>query len=234
MQRSKRYRQGAEALKQGATYSLPEAIDVVQSFPKVKFDETMELAFNLGVDPKKSDQMVRGTVTLPNGTGKKPRIVVVTASEDKASAALAAGAMEAGHQTVIDKISRGWFDFDVLAATPDVMRDLGKLGRILGPKGLMPSPKSGTVAEDVVRVVQEVQKGKIEFKVDRHANVHVPVGKKSFTKEMLLGNCEVVVTAVLRAKPHTAKGQYVRSMTLSSTMGPGVRLDVKGILAGTK
>ncbi len=234
MQRSKRYRQGAEALKQGATYSLPEAIDVVQSFPKVKFDETMELAFNLGVDPKKSDQMVRGTMTLPNGTGKKPRIVVVTASEDKASAALAAGAMEAGHQTVIDKISRGWFDFDVLAATPDVMRDLGKLGRILGPKGLMPSPKSGTVAEDVVRVVQEVQKGKIEFKVDRHANVHVPVGKKSFTKEMLLGNCEVVVTAVLRAKPHTAKGQYVRSMTLSSTMGPGVRLDVKGILAGTK
>jgi large subunit ribosomal protein L1 len=234
VQRSKRYRQGAEALKQDATYSFPEAIDVVQSFPKVKFDETMELAFNLGVDPKKSDQMVRGTVTLPNGTGKKPRIVVVTASEDKASAAVAAGAMEAGHQTVIDKISRGWFDFDVLAATPDVMRDLGKLGRILGPKGLMPSPKSGTVAEDVVRVVQEVQKGKIEFKVDRHANVHVPVGKKSFTKEMLLGNCEVVVTAVLRAKPHTAKGQYVRSMTLSSTMGPGVRLDVKGILAGTK
>lgn len=234
MQRSKRYRQGAEALKEGATYSLPEAIDVVQAFPKVKFDETMELAFNLGVDPKKSDQMVRGTVTLPNGTGKKPRIVVVTASEDKASAALAAGAMEAGHQTIIDKISKGWFDFDVLAATPDVMRDLGKLGRILGPKGLMPSPKSGTVAEDVVRVVQEVQKGKIEFKVDRHANLHVPVGKKSFAKDMLLGNCDVVVTAVLRAKPHTAKGQYVRSMTLSSTMGPGVRLDVKAIVAGTK
>jgi large subunit ribosomal protein L1 len=234
VQRSKRYRQGAEALKQDASYSLPEAIDVVQSFPKVKFDETMELAFNLGVDPKKSDQMVRGTVTLPNGTGKKPRIVVVTASEDKASAALAAGAMEAGYQTIIDKISRGWFDFDVLAATPDVMRDLGKLGRILGPKGLMPSPKSGTVAEDVVRVVQEVQKGKIEFKIDRHANVHVPVGKRSFTKQMLLGNCEVVVTAVLRAKPPTAKGQYVRSMTLSSTMGPGVRLDVKGIATGTK
>lgn len=234
MQRSKRYRQGAEALTQDASYPLPEAIDVVQSFPKTKFDETMELAFNLGVDPKKSDQMVRGTLTLPNGTGKKPRIVVVTASDDKARAALAAGAMEAGHQTILDKISGGWFDFDVLAATPDVMRDLGKLGRILGPKGLMPSPKAGTVSDDVVRVVQEVQKGKIEFKMDRHANVHVPVGKKSFTKEMLLANCETVVNAVMRAKPPTAKGLYVRSMTLSSTMGPGIRLDVKGILAGAK
>lgn len=234
MQRSKRYRQGAEALTQDASYTLPEAIDVVQSFPKTKFDETMELAFNLGVDPKKSDQMVRGTLTLPNGTGKKPRIVVVTASDDKARAALAAGAMEAGHQTILEKISGGWLDFDVLAATPDVMRDLGKLGRTLGPKGLMPSPKAGTVSDDVVRIVQEVQKGKIEFKMDRHANVHVPVGKKSFTKEMLLGNCETVVNAVLRAKPPTAKGQYVRSMTLSSTMGPGIRLDVKGILAGTK
>ena len=234
MQRSKRYRQGAEALTQDASYPLPEAIDVVQSFPKTKFDETMELAFNLGVDPKKSDQMVRGTLTLPNGTGKKPRIVAVTASDDKAKAALAAGAMEAGHQTILDKISGGWLDFDVLVATPEVMRDLGKLGRILGPRGLMPSPKTGTVSDDVVRVVQEVQKGKIEFKMDRHANVHVPVGKKSFTREMLLGNCEAVVNAVLRAKPSTAKGQYVRSITLTSTMGPGVRLDLKGILAGTK
>jgi large subunit ribosomal protein L1 len=221
-------------LKTSELVSLGGAIDALQSFPRAKFDETVELAFSLGVDPKKSDQMVRGTVTLPNGSGKVPRIVVVTGNEAKAKAAIEAGAVEAGHKEIIERISNGWLDFDVLVATPDVMRDLGRLGRILGPKGLMPSPKTGTVAEDVVQAVEEVKKGKIEFKMDKSANVHVLVGKISFTKDMLAGNCDAVVTALLRVKPPTAKGQYVKSMTLTSTMGPGMRLDVKEILAGAK
>ncbi len=234
MQRSKRYRQGIAALPNAATYSLADAIGVVQSFPRAKFDETVELAFNLGVDPKKSDQMVRGTVTLPNGTGKVPRIVVVTRGEDKANAAREAGAIEAGHEELIEKISKGWLDFDVLIASPEVMRDLGRLGKMLGPKGLMPSPKTGTVTDDIVRAVEEVKKGKIEFKMDRQANVHTPIGKISFVKEMLVGNAEAVVAAILRAKPSSAKGQYIKSATVTSTMGPGVRLDVKEILASAK
>jgi len=232
--RSKRYRQGVANLNKTELCSLAEAIDALQSFPKAKFDETVELAFSLGVDAKKSDQMVRGTMTLPNGTGKAPKIVVVTRSEEKAKAAMEAGAMEAGHEEIIEKISNGWLGFDVLIATPDVMRDLGRVGRILGPKGLMPSPKTGTVAEDVVQVVEEVKKGKIDFKMDRQANVHIPVGKLSFEKEMLAGNCEAVVSALLRAKPAAAKGQYIRSMTMTSTMGAGMRLNVKEILAGTQ
>jgi large subunit ribosomal protein L1 len=232
--RSKRYKQGVAELGSSKLLSVGEAIDILQAFPKAKFDETVELAFKLGVDPKKSDQMVRGTVTLPNGTGKVPRIVVVTRDEGKRKAAIEAGAMEAGHEEIVERISNGWLDFDVLVATPDVMRDLGRLGRILGPKGLMPSPKAGTVAEDVIRVVEEVKKGKIEFKMDRHANVHVPVGKISFAKEMLAGNCEAVVAALLRAKPPSTKGQYIRSMTITSTMGPGVRLDAKELLSGGK
>jgi len=207
---------------------------VLQSFPRAKFDEMVEMAFNLGVDPKKSDQQVRGTVTLPNGTGKVPRIVVITRAEDKAKAALEAGAAEAGHEELIGKIAQGWFDFDVLIASPDVMRDLGRLGKILGPKGLMPSPKTGTVTDDVVGAVEEVKKGKIEFKMDRSANVHVPIGKISFAGALLVGNAEVVVTALVRAKPAAAKGQYIKSASVTSTMGPGIKLDVKEMVSSMK
>ncbi len=234
MHRSKRYRQGAEALDKSKVYPLAEAIGALQSFPKAKFDESVEVAFKLGIDPKKSDQMVRGTVTLPNGTGKVPKIVVITRSEDKANAALQAGAAAAGYQDLIGKISEGWLDFDVLVASPDVMRDLGRLGKVLGPKGLMPSPKTGTVTEDVVQAVEEVKKGKIEFKTDRHANVHVPVGKLSFTIEMLLGNCEAVVSALVRAKPGSSKGQYLNLGTVTSTMGPGLKFDVKEVIPSGK
>jgi len=231
VRRSKRYRQGAAALPKSAAQPLGQAIEVVQSFPRAKFDETVEMAFHLGVDPKKSDQRVRGTVTLPNGTGKARKIVVITRGEDKAKAALEAGATEAGCEELTERISKGWLDFDVLIASPDVMRDLGRLGKILGPRGLMPSPKSGTVSNDLVQAVEEVKKGKIEFKTDRHANVHVPIGKISFAKELLVGNAQAIITALLRAKPAAAKGQYIKSATITSTMGPGVGVDVKEIVA---
>lgn len=234
MGRSKRYRQGEASLDRGATYSLADAISVLQSFPRAKFDEAVEMAFHVGVDPKKSDQMVRGTVALPNGTGKVQKIAVITRQEDKAKAALEAGASEAGHEELIQRISKGWLGFDVLIASPDVMRDLGRLGKILGPKGLMPSPKTGTVSDDVVGAVEEVKRGKIGFKMDRNANVHVPIGKISFAKESLMANAEVVVAALLRAKPAAAKGQYIRSATITSTMGPGVGIEVKEIVASVK
>jgi large subunit ribosomal protein L1 len=234
MRRSKRYRQGAAALPKAASYPLAEAIEVVQSFPRAKFDETVEMAFHLGVDPKKSDQRVRGTVTLPNGTGKAPKIVVITRGEDKAKAALEAGAAEAGYEELTERISKGWLDFDVLVASPDVMRDLGRLGKILGPKGLMPSPKAGTVTDDLVQAVEQVKKGKIEFKMDRHGNVHTPIGKISFPKELLVGNAQAIITALLSAKPVAAKGQYIRSATVTSTMGPGVGLDIKEIIASAR
>jgi large subunit ribosomal protein L1 len=234
VRRSKRYKQGATALSERGSYPLSEAIEVLQSFPRAKFDETVEMAFHLGVDPKKSEQKVRGTVTLPNGTGKVPRIVVVARGEDKLKAALEAGAVEAGHEELIKRISEGWLDFDVLIASPEVMRDLGRLGKMLGPKGLMPSPKTGTVAEDVAAAVEEVKKGRIEFNMDRHGNVHVPVGRISFAREQIVENAEAVVSALLRARPAAAKGQYVTSATVSSTMGPGIRLDVKEVLFSTK
>lgn len=234
MRRSKRYQQGIAALSNETTYPLGQAIEVLQSFPRAKFDETVEMAFHLGVDPKKSDQKVRGTVGLPNGTGKVPKIVVVAGTDDKVKAALEAGATEAGHQELIEKMSGGWLDFDVLIATPDVMRDLGRLGRMLGPRGLMPSPKTGTVTEDVAAAVEEVKKGKIEFNMDRQGNVHVPIGKISFAKELLMENAEAIVTALLRAKPPAAKGQYMSSATVTSTMGPGLRLDVRDMVGSSK
>jgi len=234
VQRSKRYRQGVAGLAKGAAYTLAEAIEVIQSFPRAKFDETVEMAFNLGVDPKKSDQMVRATVVLPNGTGKVPRTVVITRVEEKAKAALKAGAIAAGYEELIEKISKGWLDFDVIIASPEVMRDLARLGKTLGPKGLMPSPKAGTVTENIVQAVEEVKKGKIEFKMDRNANVQVPIGKISFEKDKLAGNAEAVIAALLKAKPSAAKGQYIKSATISSTMGPGLRIDLKELAASAR
>jgi large subunit ribosomal protein L1 len=200
-----------------------EALSLVKESAYAKFDETVEVAVRLGVDPRHADQIVRGTVVLPHGTGKSVRVLVL-AQGDKAREAQEAGADYVGMEHV-QKIKDGWLDFDVAVATPDVMGQVGQLGRVLGPRGLMPTPKAGTVTMDVARAVREIKAGKIEFRVDRTGNVHVPIGKVSFTTEQLAGNLEAFMDTVIRAKPSAAKGTYVRSVTVSSTMGPGVKLD---------
>lgn len=223
----KRYSAAAQKIEPKA-YSLSEAIGLVKGTAGAKFDETFEVSMRLGVDPKHADQMVRGTVVLPHGTGKARRVVVI-ASGDKISEAEAAGADVVGGEELVEKISGGWLDFDVVVATPDMMKHVGKLGRVLGPRGMMPNPKSDTVTMEVGRVVQEVKAGKVEFRVDKTANLHVPVGKVSFTEDALQENLEVLVDNVFRAKPASAKGAYLKSMFLSSTMGPGVRVDISSI-----
>jgi len=206
-------------------YGVAEAAAVVKKTATAKFDETIELHVKLGVDPKQSDQNVRGTVVLPNGTGKSKRVVVVAKGE-KIKEAEAAGADLAGDADVIEKIAKGWFDFDVLVATPDAMKDLTKLGKILGPKGLMPNPKAGTVTFDIGRTVGELKAGRVEFKLEKDAaNIHVGIGKASFAPEKIAENAKAVLHAVMAAKPAAAKGQYLQSVTLASTMGPGIKLD---------
>jgi large subunit ribosomal protein L1 len=202
-------------------YPLLEAAQIIKKNATAKFDETVELHLNLGVDPKKTDQSVRGTTVLPKGLGKKKTVVVVAKGE-KQKDALAAGADFAGDSDLIEKISKGWAEFDVLVATPDVMKDLSKLGKVLGPKGLMPNPKSGTVTFDVGQAVKELKAGRVEFKLDDSSNLHTSVGKASFKPEDLAENVEAILSAVLAAKPATAKGVYVRSITLTTTMGAGV------------
>jgi large subunit ribosomal protein L1 len=206
-------------------YGVAEAAAVVKKTATAKFDETIELHVKLGVDPKQSDQNVRGTVVLPNGTGKSKRVVVVAKGE-RIKEAEAAGADLAGDADVIEKIAKGWFDFDVLVATPDAMKDLTKLGKILGPKGLMPNPKAGTVTFDIGRTVGELKAGRVEFKLEKDAaNIHVGIGKASFAPEKIAENAKAVLHAVMAAKPAAAKGQYLQSVTLASTMGPGIKLD---------
>lgn len=205
-------------------YSIDEAAVVVKKTSTAKFDETIEIHVRLGVDPKQSDQNVRGTVVLPNGTGKSKRVVVVAKGE-KVKEATAAGADLAGDADVIEKISKGWLDFDVLVATPDAMKDLTKLGKVLGPKGLMPNPKAGTVTFDISRTVKELKAGRIEFKLDATAITHIAVGKASFAPEKIAENVKALLHALQAAKPAAAKGTYMRSVTLASTMGPGVKLD---------
>jgi large subunit ribosomal protein L1 len=205
-------------------YELREAVGLVKKAATAKFDETVELALKLGVDPRNADQMVRGTVSLPHGTGKKVRVVVFAKGE-KEGEAKEAGADFVGAEDLVEKVRGGFLDFDATVATPDMMGSVGKLGRILGPRGLMPSPKSGTVTFDVKKAVKEIKAGKIEFKVDKNANIHVPVAKVSFSEEQIYENAAAVLESLVRAKPAAAKGQYLRSATLSSTMGPGVRLD---------
>jgi len=205
-------------------YAYKEAADVVKKTATAKFDETIELHVKLGVDPTQSDQNVRGTVALPHGTGKSKRVVVL-AKGDKAKEAQAAGADLAGDADVIEKISKGWLDFDVLVATPDVMKDLTKLGKVLGPKGLMPNPKAGTVTFDIGRTVKELKAGRIEFKLDKTAIIHVGIGKASFDASKIAENVKAVMHAVIAAKPASSKGTYVQSATLAATMGPGIRLD---------
>jgi large subunit ribosomal protein L1 len=206
-------------------YILSDAVPLVQKIKFAKFDETVELHLRLGVDPKHADQMVRGTVVLPNGLGKKKTVLVI-ASGDKQREAEAAGADFVGGDDMVAKIQTGWTDFDAVIATPDMMRSVGKLGKVLGPRGLMPNPKTGTVTNDVTQAVKEVKAGKVEFRVDKTGVIHVPVGKVSFETPKLLENASSLIQAVIKAKPAAAKGKYVKSVTICSTMGPGVHLDV--------
>jgi large subunit ribosomal protein L1 len=205
-------------------YSVAEAASAVKKTATAKFDETIEVHVKLGVDPKQSDQNVRGTVVLPNGSGQSKRVVVVAKGE-KVKEAEAAGADLAGDADVIEKISKGWLDFDVLVATPDAMKDLSKLGKVLGPKGLMPNPKAGTVTFDIGRTVKELKAGRIEFKLDATGITHIALAKASFTPEKIAENVKTVLHAILHAKPAAAKGQYMQSVTLCSTMGPGIKID---------
>jgi large subunit ribosomal protein L1 len=207
------------------TYKLEEALLLLKKMPPVKFDQSVNLALRMGVDPKKSDQQVRGTVSLPHGTGKTV-VLVVIAKGDKVKDALDAGADFAGGDELLEKIKGGWTDFSALIATPDMMRELGKLGKILGPRGLMPTPKSGTVTTDVAKAVREVKAGKIEFKVDKTGNINSAVGKISFQTENLVENLKALIQAVYKAKPSSSKGVYLRSVFLSTTMGPGLKIDV--------
>lgn len=223
---SKRNRQIAPLVQKGVLCSLNQAIDILKKCPPVKFDQSVDVALRLGIDSRKSDQNVRGTVSLPSGTGKSVRVLVL-AKGDKLKEAQAAGADFAGNDELVEKIAQGWVDFDVVIATPDMMRDVGKLGKVLGPRGLMPTPKAGTVTTDISKAVKEVRGGKIEFKSDRYGVINCAIGKLSFTQEQLAANFEAFLHAVIRAKPATVKGIYLQSLYLSSTMGPGVKIDPK-------
>jgi large subunit ribosomal protein L1 len=229
MKHGKRYRDGMVKIDRSREYPLDEAVDVVKNLPPARFDETVEFSAKLGVNPKHADQQVRGTVLLPHGTGRDVRVLVMAKGE-KEQEAREAGADYVGSAEFIEKIKEGWFDFDVAIATPDLMGDVGKLGKILGPRGLMPNPKSGTVTFDVAKAVKDSKAGKIEYRVDRGANIHVPVGKVSFDKHKLVENIKALMLELLRAKPATAKGKYVKSAHISSTMGPSVELDTALLL----
>lgn len=208
----------------GKRYSLREGVALLKKAAPLKFDETVELSLDLNVDPKQTDQTVRGTVLLPHGTGKSVKVLVLAKGEAERQAK-EAGADLVGAEDLIRKIQGGWLDFDVVIATPDLMKEVGKLGKVLGPRGLMPSPKAGTVTNDVAKAVQEVKQGKIEFKLDKQADIHLGIGKRSFSEEMLAANGLAVLEAIWKVKPASAKGRYVRGLCLSSTMGPGIRLD---------
>jgi large subunit ribosomal protein L1 len=224
MKRSKAYRAASEKIDENQLYSPEAALGIVKQNASAKFDETVEVALRLGVDPRKADQMVRGTVNLPNGTGKTARVLVFATGE-KANDAIAAGADEVGADDLIDKVAGGYLDFDAVVATPDLMGKVGRLGRVLGPRGLMPNPKTGTVTMDVTKAVTDIKGGKIEFRVDRHANLNFIVGKASFTEQQLIENYFAALDEVMRLKPSASKGRYLRKATIASTMGPGVPVD---------
>jgi len=224
---SKRYKKALEVVDANKAYPLKEAVAVLAKFPKAKFNETIDLAFRLGVDPKQSDQMVRGTVPLPHGSGKTVRVLVFTRDGAAADAAKSAGAEYVGFEDMIAKCTAGWADFDVAIATPEAMVEVRKLGRVLGPRGLMPNPKTGTVTDDTAKAVREVKAGRVEYKVDKAGNVHVIVGKLSFTPEQLEENARAVIEAVAKARPNSIKGAFINSCTLSATMSPPVRVDIR-------
>ena len=220
----KRYKK-AKGLVEVKPYKLEDAMPLIKKMATAKFDETVEVSMRLGVDPKHADQMVRGTVVLPHGLGKSKKVCVI-ASGEKVKEAEQAGAEHVGGDDLVAKIQEGWLDFDALIATPDMMKSVGKLGKVLGPKGLMPNPKTGTVTFDLSNAVREIKAGKVEFRVDKTSIIHTPVGKASFTAEKLVDNARTLIDSVVKARPAAAKGKYVRSISISSTMGPGVSLDL--------
>ncbi len=228
MGHSKRYNSNFEKINRDKEYSLEEAAELLSSFSHPKFDESVELAINLGVDPKHADQIVRGTVALPNGIGKDIKVLVF-ARDDLAEEAKNAGADFVGADDMVEKVKGGWTDIDVVVAAPDMMAEVGKLGKILGPRGLMPNPKIGTVTKDIAKAVTEVKAGKIEFRVEKNGIIHNIIGKVSFSKEKIVENAKVFVNAILKAKPQATKGVYMKKITMTSTMGPGIKLDKSSI-----
>ncbi len=228
MAKTTKNRSAAESKLVDRAYTLGEAIPIVQQVKYAKFDETVEIAMRLGVNPKHADQMVRGTVILPHGLGKSKRVLAIATGE-KQLEAKEAGADEVGGDEMVERIQGGWMGFDAVVATPDMMRSVGKLGKVLGPRGLMPNPKTGSVTFDIGKAVTEIKAGKVEFRVDRTGIVHAPIGKCSFPTEKLLDNASALVESVVKAKPSAAKGRYVRSITVSSTMGPGVKVDTASV-----
>ncbi|WP_088070822.1 50S ribosomal protein L1 [Gottfriedia luciferensis] len=222
--KGKKYQEAIKLVDRTAVYAVNEAVELVKKTTTVNFDATVEVAFRLGVDPKKADQQIRGAVVLPHGTGKVQRVLVFAKGE-KAKEAEAAGADFVGDADMINKIQQGWFDFDVVVATPDMMAEVGKLGRVLGPKGLMPNPKTGTVTFDVTKAVNEIKAGKVEYRVDKAGNIHVPIGKVSFENEKLVENFTTIFETMLKVKPAAAKGTYMKNVAITSTMGPGIKVD---------
>ena len=222
--KGKKYLEAVKLVDRSQAYTATEAVELAKKTSTVKFDATVEVAFRLGVDPKKADQQIRGAVVLPNGTGKTQRVLVFAKGE-KLKEAEAAGADFVGDAEYITKIQQGWFDFDVIVATPDMMGEVGKLGRVLGPKGLMPNPKTGTVTFDVTKAVNEIKAGKVEYRVDKSGNIHVPIGKVSFEDEKLVENFNTIFETMMKVKPAAAKGTYMKNVTVSTTMGPGVKVD---------
>ena len=221
----KRHIENLESYNAVDEYSIKDAISLMKSFSKTKFDESVDLAINLGVDPRHADQLVRGTVSLPNGTGKNIKVLVLTKDDEQGKQSLDAGADFAGFDELFEKIEKGWVDFDVMIATPDIMPQVGKLGKVLGPRGLMPNPKTGTVTSDVVKAISEVKAGKVEFRVDKFGVIHMSIGKLSFEEDKLFENISTCISAIMRARPNSVKGTYLKKFTISSTMGPGIRID---------
>ncbi|WHY77733.1 50S ribosomal protein L1 [Neobacillus sp. WH10] len=226
--KGKKYLEAVKLVDRLKAYPIAEAIELAKKTNYTKFDATLEVAFRLGVDPKKADQQIRGAVVLPNGTGKTQRVLVFAKGE-KVKEAEAAGADYVGDSEYINKIQQGWFEFDVIVATPDMMGEVGKLGRVLGPKGLMPNPKTGTVTFDVTKAINEIKAGKVEYRVDKAGNIHVPIGKASFENEKLVENFTTVFETMLKVKPSAAKGTYMKNVTVASTMGPGVKVDPSSV-----
>jgi len=233
MDQGKKYRNAATKLAPGKVHTMKEAVDLLKEVAFAKFDETVELSMKTGLDPKKSDQNLRGTVLLPHGTGKKVRVLVFAKGEKEAEAR-EAGADEVGADDLIKRITEGWLEFDVAIATPDMMSQVGKLGKILGVRGLMPNPKSGTVTFDIAKAVRDSKSGKIEYRLDKQGNLHLPVGKKSFPPEKLLENAQLVIAEIVRARPSSAKGTYIKSVTLSATMSPGIRISMNELASAGK
>src|SRR3954449_1923943 len=231
--RGKQYNAARAQIAVDRLYTIEDAIPLVQKVKFAQFDETVELTLRLGVDPKHADQMVRGTVVLPHGLGKTKRVLAIAGGE-KQKEAQEAGADIVGGEELVEKINGGWTDFDAVVATPDMMRAVGRLGKVLGPRGLMPNPKTGTVSTDIAKAIQEIKAGKVEFRVDKTALVHVPVGKISFAANKLIDNANTVIASVIKAKPVAAKGKYIKASYLSSTMGPGISLDTSSLEAASK